>query len=62
MDPYHSGDAVLFRAVGQRLHPSRMARAYGFGPMVRYDHIICLGDCGNALGLIRSWILFTLEE
>ena len=53
-DSDHARYAVLFGFVRQCLHPSRMARANGFGAMVRNDHIIGLGDCGNALGVNGS--------
>ena len=63
MDSYHPGDTVLFGAAGQCLYPSRMARTYGLGAMVRNDHIIGLGDCGNALGVIGiDYFRLNIEE
>lgn len=51
-DSDHAGYAVLFGVVRQCLHPSRMARAYGFGAVDCDDHIFNLGDCCNAVGVI----------
>jgi len=51
-DSDHARDAVFFGAVRQCLYPSRMAWIHRFGTMVCDDHIVGLGDCGNAVGVI----------
>ena len=52
-DSDHTGYAVLFRIIGQRLYSSRMARINGFGAVDRVDYISWLGDYRHALGVIR---------
>ena len=53
-DSDHARYAVLFGVVRQCLHPSRMAWIHRFGTMVCDDHIVGLGDCGNAVGVNGS--------
>ena len=52
-DPDNPGNEVFFRIAGQCLHPSGLARIDKFGVVDCDDHIFVLGDCGNAVGVIR---------